>query len=61
MSLMAARHDREVDPTPPQQFAQDRAPRLPAARQCAEAYIRAHEIGWKNQKDRAQWSSTLAS
>ncbi len=30
-------------------------------RQCAEAYIEAHRIGWKNQKHAAQWASTLES
>jgi len=30
-------------------------------RQCAEAYIRAHEAGWKNPKHAAQWPSTLES
>jgi integrase len=28
-------------------------------RQCAEAYIKAHEAGWKNDKHTAQWTSTL--
>ena len=28
-------------------------------RQCAEAYIEAHRMGWKNQKHAAQWPSTL--
>jgi integrase len=26
---------------------------------CAEAYITAHEAGWRNAKHRAQWSATL--
>jgi integrase len=29
--------------------------------QCAEAYISAHEISWKNQKHRQQWRNTLAT
>ena len=29
--------------------------------QCAEAYIGAHEISWKNQKHRQQWRNTLAT
>ena len=29
-------------------------------RQCAEAYLAAHESSWKNAKHRAQWTSTLA-
>lgn len=30
-------------------------------RQVADAYITAHEVGWRNAKHRAQWSNTLAS
>jgi integrase len=29
--------------------------------QCAKAYIASHEAGWKNEKHRAQWHSTLAT
>ena len=29
--------------------------------QCAKAYIASHEAGWKNDKHRAQWRSTLAT
>jgi len=28
---------------------------------CAEAYIAAHKVGWRNAKHAAQWTSTLAS
>ena len=28
-------------------------------RQCAEAYINAHKVGWKNEKHAAQWPATL--
>jgi len=28
-------------------------------RECAEAYIRAHEAGWRNAKHRYQWPATL--
>jgi integrase len=28
---------------------------------CAEAYIRAHEAGWRNEKHRQQWRNTLAT
>lgn len=28
-------------------------------KECAEAYIKAHEAGWKNAKHAAQWGSTL--
>jgi integrase len=27
--------------------------------ECAEAYIKAHEMTWRNEKHRAQWKSTL--
>jgi integrase len=30
-------------------------------RQCAEAYIKAHAEGWKNEKHAAQWPATLGS
>jgi integrase len=30
-------------------------------RQCAEAYIKAHEAGWKNPKHAAQWPATLTN
>jgi integrase len=30
-------------------------------RQCAEAYIRAQSVGWKNAKHAAQWPATLAA
>lgn len=40
-----------------------RAAALPAMtfKQCAEAYIRAHEASWKNDKHTAQWTSTLTA
>jgi len=28
---------------------------------CADAYVSAHEIGWKNEKHRQQWRNTLAT
>jgi integrase len=28
---------------------------------CADAYIRAHEAGWRNKKHRQQWRNTLAT
>jgi integrase len=42
------------------------AARLDAAkvmtfRQCAEAYIAAHQAGWRNPKHAAQWPATLAA
>jgi len=30
-------------------------------KECAEAYIEAHKTSWKNDKHRAQWSSTLSN
>ena len=30
-------------------------------RQCAEAYIKAHRAGWKNEKHASQWPATLAT
>jgi integrase len=30
-------------------------------KECTEAYIAAHQAGWRNAKHRAQWSSTLAA
>jgi integrase len=30
-------------------------------RQCAEAYIKAHQPGWRNTKHGAQWSATLGT
>lgn len=28
---------------------------------CAEAYMAAHQVGWRNSKHRAQWTATLAT
>jgi integrase len=46
--------------------ANQRRQRLAAAKamtfkECAEAYIKAHRAGWKNDKHAAQWPSTLAA
>lgn len=46
--------------------AERAAARLSAAKAmtfdaCAQAYIAAHEGGWRNEKHRAQWASTLAA
>lgn len=30
-------------------------------KECADAYIAAHQAGWRNPKHRTQWSSTLAT
>lgn len=53
-----------VDPIGRQQAAQS-ALRAAVAealtfKECAEAYIRAHKAGWKNDKHRQQWGNTLA-
>lgn len=29
--------------------------------QCADAYVKAHESGWKNEKHKAQWTATLTT
>lgn len=38
-----------------------RKPSVPTFATCAEQYIAAHEAGWKNDKHRAQWVSTIRS
>jgi integrase len=45
-----AREDRRVEA---------KAIKVPTFAECAKRYIAAHEAGWKNEKHRAQWSSTL--
>jgi hypothetical protein len=35
------------------------AERIITFEQCAKAYVGSHEVGWKNDKHRAQWHSTL--
>jgi integrase len=70
MAREAARKCRQVllegcDPID-RRTAELRQRRLEAARhvtfrECAEAYIAAHQAGWRNVKHRAQWSSTLAA
>lgn len=65
----AAREARElirqgVDPIAHRQAAQSalRASMVAALtfKQCAEAYIKAHDVDWKNDKHRQQWRNTLA-
>ena len=46
----ARRHQRKVEASSSITFEE-----------CAEAYIRAHEAGWKNAKHVAQWRSTLST
>jgi integrase len=70
MAREAARKCRQVllegrDPID-QRNAELQQRRLEAARhvtfrECAEAYITAHQAGWRNVKHRAQWSSTLTT
>jgi integrase len=70
MAREAARKCRHVllegrDPID-QRNAELQQRRLEAARhvtfrECAEAYMTAHQAGWRNEKHRAQWSSTLAA
>jgi integrase-like protein/Arm domain-containing DNA-binding protein len=70
MAREAARKCRHVllegrDPID-QRNAELQQRRLEAARhvtfrECAEAYLTAHQAGWRNEKHRAQWSSTLAA
>ena len=43
------------------QTAQTRDTKAVTLRDCAERYIAAHEPAWRNEKHRAQWSSTLAA
>ncbi len=66
----AAQHCRKLllDGIDPIEDRRDRraTARLEAARAmtfdgCAEAYIRAHEVGWRNAKHAAQWRSTLTT
>ena len=30
-------------------------------KECAEAYVKAHRVGWRNPKHAAQWQATLAT
>ncbi len=53
----------KIDPIAARDSAEERA-KLEAAqaisfRDCAKAYIAAHEASWKNEKHAAQWPSTL--
>lgn len=41
--------------------AQAEAARTMTFSECAEAYIEAHRIGWRNEKHAAQWGATLAT
>lgn len=41
--------------------AQAAAARAITFEQCAKSYLASHEVGWKNDKHRAQWRSTLST
>jgi integrase len=41
--------------------ARSEAAKLHTFEQCATAFIESHEVGWRNDKHRAQWRSTLAA
>ncbi len=54
-----------IDPIDARRAARARekldAVRAMTFKQCAEAYIKAHRAGWRNDKHAAQWSATLAT
>ena len=41
--------------------AQLEAAKATTFKQCAESYIKAHRVGWRNGKHAAQWEATLAT
>lgn len=54
-----------IDPIEARKAVRDKA-RLEAVRsltfaQCAEGYIKAHQIGWRNEKHASQWKATLST
>lgn len=54
----------KIDPLERKAAAKEAAPAKAEAatfRDAAEAYVAAHEAGWRNAKHRAQWVSTLAT
>lgn len=53
-------HRKEQDQAAKRQAALDEAKRM-TFRECAEAYIAAHQAGWRNEKHRQQWTNTLAT
>lgn len=52
-----------VDPVEARREERSQKQTLPGStfRECAEAFIQSHEAGWKNDKHRAQWRSTLTT
>jgi integrase len=55
---LAHRQNEEAKRQATEKFA---AARSMAFDKCADAYIRAHEGSWRNEKHRKQWSNTLAT
>jgi integrase len=43
------------------QIAREQAARAITFQECGDRYTATHEVGWKNEKHRQQWRSTLAS
>src|SRR5690606_24826814 len=48
-----------VDPIEARKSEQRQAAKVMTFRECAAAYVKAHEASWVNPKHRAQWRSTL--
>jgi integrase len=48
-----------IDPLERRKEQSKPAPAATTFRSCAERYMAAHEAGWRNDKHRMQWSSTL--
>lgn len=51
---------RGVDPLAERQAVTAPAPTVPTFAEAAERYIASHETGWRNDKHRQQWRSTIA-
>ena len=53
---------KKIDPVGLKRAAKTAAadnPAVPTFGECSDAYLRAHESGWKNAKHRQQWAMTL--
>jgi integrase len=50
-----------IDPLQSRATARAAVVRMMTFQQCADAYIAAHNAGWRNAKHRGQWASTLAT
>jgi integrase len=55
---LAHRREKEERRTAAERLA---AASLVTFEDCADAYVRAHEAGWRNKKHRQQWRNTLAT